>query len=272
MGVLRPRGRAAWSLGEVARRVGVGFQQRMPLNEAAALGKPPSARSGHSCTALPAHLSAGLSPCGAEEGAQDEEHAEGLLVFGGLLLNTYVLQLCVTLADAPSAYAFLFFLGYLAFVTFVILRHALGVLEHKQDPSTQATSVNLWLARASIGASIALVVFALWLRPPNMIILLALSPIGIGTGSGILRYLTGKVASPKQWLYEHLGGMIGAGIAFHTAFAVVGFGRLFDYRPEGWLGVLPWVLPAAIGIPATVLLTRYYQRQFGEQPGGASPA
>jgi hypothetical protein len=178
----------------------------------------------------------------------------------------------VTLADAPSAYAFLFFLGYLAFVTFVIVRHALGVLEHKQDPSTQATSVNLWLARASIGASIALVVFALWLRPPNMVILLALSPIGIGTGSGILRYLTGKVASPKQWLYEHLGGMIGAGIAFHTAFAVFGFGRLFDYRPEGWLGVLPWILPAAIGIPATVLITRHYQRRFGEQPGGATPA
>ena len=55
----------------------------MPLNEAAALGEPPSARSGHSCTALPAHLSAGLSPCGAEDGAQAEEHAEGLLIFGG---------------------------------------------------------------------------------------------------------------------------------------------------------------------------------------------
>ena len=31
-----------------------------------------------------------------------ERHNWGLLVFGGLLLNTYVLQLCVTLADAPS--------------------------------------------------------------------------------------------------------------------------------------------------------------------------
>ena len=32
----------------------------------------------------------------------DERHNWGLLVFGGLLLNTYVLQLCATLADAPS--------------------------------------------------------------------------------------------------------------------------------------------------------------------------
>ena len=55
---------------------------RMPLNAAAAVGKPPSARSGHSCTALPAHLSARLSLSGAEGGAEAEAHAEGLLVFG----------------------------------------------------------------------------------------------------------------------------------------------------------------------------------------------
>ena len=61
----------------------------MPLNEAAALGKPPSARSGHSCTALPAHLAAGFSPCGAEDGAQAEEHAEGLLIFGGFRGSRY---------------------------------------------------------------------------------------------------------------------------------------------------------------------------------------
>ena len=45
---------------------------RMPLNAAAAVGKPPSARSGHSCTALPAHLSARLSLSGAEGGAKAE--------------------------------------------------------------------------------------------------------------------------------------------------------------------------------------------------------
>lgn len=35
-------------------------------------------------------------------GLEAERHNWGLLLFGGLLLNTYVLQLLVTLADAPS--------------------------------------------------------------------------------------------------------------------------------------------------------------------------
>lgn len=54
----------------------------MPLNAAAAVGKPPSARSGHTCTALPAHLAARLSPSGAEDGSDAEGRAEGLLVCG----------------------------------------------------------------------------------------------------------------------------------------------------------------------------------------------
>ena len=54
----------------------------MPLNAAAAVGKPPSARSGHTCTALPAHLAARLSPSGAEDGADAEGRAEGLLACG----------------------------------------------------------------------------------------------------------------------------------------------------------------------------------------------
>jgi hypothetical protein len=183
---------------------------------------------------------------------------------------TALAQAGVTFADRPASYAFLVVLGYLSFVTWVILRHALGVLRHKADPAALATPANRLLARAAIAASVALIVFALWLRPPNMIVLLALSPVGIGSGSGILRYLGQEQTSPRQWLYEHLGGMIGAGIAFHTAFAVFGFARLFDYRPEGLLGVLPWILPAAIGIPASVIWTRYYQRRFGELPGRAA--
>ena len=58
--------------------------------------------------------------------------------------------------------------------------------------------------------------------------------------------------------------MIGAGIAFHTAFAVFGSSRLFDIGLTGWIAVIPWVLPAAIGIPATILWTRHYRRKFGE--------
>jgi hypothetical protein len=57
--------------------------------------------------------------------------------------------------------------------------------------------------------------------------------------------------------------MIGAGIAFHTAFAVFGARQLFQLSPQGWAAVLPWVLPAAVGIPAIAVWTRYYRWRSG---------
>ena len=63
-----------------------------------------------------------------------------------------------------------------------------------------------------------------------------------------------------------MGATLGAGIAFHTAFAVFGMRRFVDLSNAGLLSILPWVLPAAIGIPATSLWQRHYRRKFGEAP------
>ena len=53
-----------------------------------------------------------------------------------------------------------------------------------------------------------------------------------------------------------------ASIAFHTAFAVFGASRLLDYSLNGPLAFLPWVLPAAIGLPAIHFWTRHYRRKI----------
>ena len=62
----------------------------MPVHPAASAGRLPSARSGHSCTALPAHLVARLSPSEDGQDGQDGqeveegvEGGEGLIVLGG---------------------------------------------------------------------------------------------------------------------------------------------------------------------------------------------
>lgn len=167
-------------------------------------------------------------------------------------------------ADEPALFAFIVFLAYLIFVTFVTIRHGMGVLRHKRDPAALYTRLNTFLAYASVVASASIVGYAILMSPPNSILLFALSPIGFGVGFGNLRYMKGPAPSPRSWLYEHLGAMLGAGIAFHTAFAVFGASRLFDIGLTGWVSVIPWVLPAAIGIPATVIWTRRYRRKFGE--------
>ncbi len=169
-------------------------------------------------------------------------------------------------ADRPQLFAFIVFLGYLTLVTFVTVRHGMAVLTHKRDPAALKTRLNVTLAYAAVAASVFIVLYAIILAPPSRILLFALSPIGFGVGFGNLRYIRSSAPSTRAWLYEHLGAMLGAGIAFHTAFAVFGATRLFDIGLTGWIAVIPWIAPAAIGIPATVIWTRHYRRKFGELP------
>ena len=167
-------------------------------------------------------------------------------------------------SEQPLLFGILVFLAYLTFVTFVTVRHGVSVLLHKQDAASLRTPFNTILAYAAIGASISIILYGIILSPPSKILLFALSPIGFGVGIGNLRYMRGENLSKRAWMYEHLGAMLGAGIAFHTAFAVFGATRLFDIGLTGPVAVIPWVAPAAIGIPAITLWTRYYRRKFGE--------
>ncbi len=182
-----------------------------------------------------------------------------------LLLRVIDLNLrSVSIAEAPQTYAFIVFLGYLTFVTYVIVRHGMAVLRHKGMPQSLRTPVNTGLAWGAIASSAAILAYALVLEPPSAIILFALSPIGVLTGLGNLRYMKGTTTSHRAWWYEHLGAMLGAGVAFHTAFFVFGVTRLFDIGLTGWVAVLPWVAPVAIGLPAIEIWTRHYRRKFGE--------
>lgn len=170
----------------------------------------------------------------------------------------------ITPFSDAGPYGFIIFLGYLVVVTFVVLHHGVTVLNNKRDPGLMKTPANLLLAWLAIGASTTIVAYALLVSPPTKILLLALSPIGFLSGRGILRFINSPPASSRAWFYEHLGAMIGAGIAFHTAFFVFGSSRLFDIGLTGWVAAIPWLAPTAIGIPATIILTSHYRRKFGE--------
>ncbi|WP_251360074.1 hypothetical protein [Kangiella sp. TOML190] len=165
---------------------------------------------------------------------------------------------------SPNSYAPLLFLAYLSVVTYIIISYGVAVLASKKDPLIMNTLYWNSMAYISLVASICIIAFAFIIKPDSMVVLLALSPVGLLTGFGILKYIKGKHSSNKAWLYEHLGSMLGAGIAFHTAFAVFGVTRIFDIGLEGFIAVIPWILPAVIGIPAQIIWTRHYQRKFKE--------
>jgi len=93
---------------------------------------------------------------------------------------------------------------------------------------------------------------------------------GIFTGTRMLNLMRNPGAEHMDWFYSHMGSMLGGGIAFHTAFAVFGLQRIWDYSFAGALGVLPWTLPTLIGVPGIVLGTRHYRRKFRRGPARAA--
>jgi uncharacterized membrane protein len=77
------------------------------------------------------------------------------------------------------------------------------------------------------------------------------------------RAMWGFTHPPKDkmfWWYAHLQGMIGSYIAAWTAFCVVTIGPLL--HGAWWI----WITPVAIGVPAIVATTAYYQRKFAPRP------
>ncbi|MDP1932929.1 MAG: hypothetical protein Q8L60_15875 [Gammaproteobacteria bacterium] len=88
------------------------------------------------------------------------------------------------------------------------------------------------------------------------------------TGSEALRYIYKKALAPKEWWIEHLGSLIGSGIAAYTAFFVFGGSRLLAQflqgSFEGWSLVF-WFGPGMIGGIAIGVLSRQYRRKFAPQ-------
>jgi hypothetical protein len=66
-------------------------------------------------------------------------------------------------------------------------------------------------------------------------------------------------------MFEHMTAMLGAGVAFHTAFAVFGLGRLFGLAPQGAWWFLPWIVPAAVGVPTVIAWNVASRRRYATE-------
>jgi len=122
----------------------------------------------------------------------------------------------------------------------------------------------LWLGAAGIalfGLGIA------WREWPYVL----LSPIGPVMGVRALRYSSRLIfpgwlhARPNRekstgknigWREEHIVAMSVSGIAVHTALLVFGIGRTLGITLTGPSAYVPWLLPAAVGLPLLVWRVR----------------
>jgi uncharacterized membrane protein len=76
------------------------------------------------------------------------------------------------------------------------------------------------------------------------------------------------VRKPKEkmfWWFTHLGNMIASYIAAWTAFSVTTLSTSFRHA-----GILLWLWPTIVGVPAIALTTAYYKRKFAPRVKAAT--
>jgi hypothetical protein len=219
--------------------------------------------------ALSIHVLAGITglvafwtPALAREGGTTHMRA-GRIFYNAtcvVALTGLAMAAIITVAPPPGRSRLLAaFLAYLVIITFAPVHHGVRVLETRRDPEKLRTPFHTALNRAAILAALAMIALAFAVRQP---VFAALSPIGLLVGRGNLRYARRRNTAHMAWWYEHMGSMLGGGIAFHTAFLVIGAGRFLGPYLTGVYAVVPWVLPSIVGIPATQIWIGYYRRRF----------
>ncbi len=97
------------------------------------------------------------------------------------------------------------------------------------------------------------VAFEAWL----LIIFGLLGPMGGWDAWNLIRK---GPTSPKWWLKEHYGAMIGNGVATHIAFLQIGLMRLIPELGSSAVQNLAWFGPLTVGIAAGFWLDRRYMR------------
>ena len=170
-----------------------------------------------------------------------------------------------TVTTHPSSFAAPFFLAYLALTTYGSTYLAIAVVRTKAAPQTINTPIYKIIVIAQVIASFLIIAFALTYKPSLTALLLSLSPIGFLNALAMQRYVN-RTHIKMQWLYTHLGSILGAGIVFHTAFFVFGANRLGILALPAHLQLIPWLAPAIIGIPVANLWEKRYRKKFGDLP------
>jgi len=181
----------------------------------------------------------------------------------------YAWAMCLVIASAaPLALRFLWlgrwqdgvFLGYLGVITGSALWSGRAALAPGRDP------------RRFYGPTVA----SLGLL--NLISGLAVLAVGLHTGTWLFAFfamiglmaaaetwgrLRRPIDDPHWWIDEHIGGMIGTGIAAHVAFLNFGARALVPgYDLSGATALFAWLAPVAAGIVAAEWATRHYRRKL----------
>jgi hypothetical protein len=103
-------------------------------------------------------------------------------------------------------------------------------------------------------------VFVIGMRTSDAL-LMGFSTVGLFNGIQMLVRRASPLAMTRWWMKEHIGAMLGCGVATHIAFLAIGMNRVTDMlgvQPPGWYGLIAWFGPLSAAVLAGFWLNRKY--------------
>ncbi|MFC4701999.1 hypothetical protein ACFO4O_17775 [Glaciecola siphonariae] len=164
-------------------------------------------------------------------------------------------------ASAAAYFRYLsVFLLYLALLTFTTTRHGIAVLRYKAQHSVlrrYSYIMPIWLLAIGGVGMIALGIF----RESTLYIVFGV--LGCIIAVTMLRYCYAKTVAANQWIFEHIGSIIGSGIGAYTAFLT--FGARTFFSDLGQWQLVFWIAPGVVGGLASYLVCKKYAALFTVQ-------
>lgn len=107
-------------------------------------------------------------------------------------------------------------------------------------------------------AGLAVIYVALNIARDPQVIMLVFAGLGLLLFVNMYRFARKEPTDPRWWLGQHLGSMLGNGIATHIAFLSLGLPRLMPQIAGPGLQMMAWFGPVVVSAIAGVYLTRKY--------------
>ena len=146
---------------------------------------------------------------------------------------------------------------YVLLIIVAPVQHGVAVVAAGPAPVRVRSRTHAALTLGAMAGSLAIFPAALlWERWLFLIV----APIGLAVGLRQLKYATRRAATRQEWEREHLTSMLTAGVTLHTALLVFGATRTLSLALHGPLVLLPWCLPAIVGLPLILWLRRTWRR------------
>lgn len=185
-----------------------------------------------------------------------------LLAMSGLLAAAVPLTALLA-ARNPVAGAFL---CYLLVITLTSVWTSWRAVQDKRDWARYTGPVYKALMWANLVTGLAIAYLGLFITTQMQLIFVAFSSIGILSFVRMWRFSRRAPADPRWPLRQHLGAMLGNGIATHIAFLSIGLPKLMPMLAGPTLQNVAWLGPLVVASLAGIYLTRKYLPKRASAP------